>query len=152
VPSGAGGRFIIKHINMAKNKSHKWLVRLLQVHESTRYVENEDDLPDEQVRDLAQDSEEVGLDYSRTLDGAEFPVEKLDPGYRPPWTVSRAIVEFAGGDPTYEHPVYRREDWRQEVMARNIINTGYWDWVVNRLEDEEDEQECEEKPCINEGE
>ena len=32
-----------------------------------------------------------------------------------------------------EHPVYTREEWRDEVGNRDTI-LGYWDWVLHQVE------------------
>jgi len=37
-----------------------------------------------------------------------------------------------------QHPIYTLKEWREEVMAGDTLS-GYWDWVVSRLEFEQDE-------------
>ncbi len=37
-----------------------------------------------------------------------------------------------------EHPVYTRDDWRQEVAEENTLR-GYWDWVAAQLESAQDD-------------
>ncbi len=37
-----------------------------------------------------------------------------------------------------EHPVYTRDDWRQEVGEENTLR-GYWDWVAAQLETAQDD-------------
>lgn len=36
-----------------------------------------------------------------------------------------------------EHPDYLREDWQVEAGMGNT-QLGYWDWVLHRIEGEED--------------
>lgn len=44
------------------------------------------------------------------------------------------------GDHWAEHPDFTHADWAQEAAELNTLN-GYWDWVVNEIEQRQDEIE-----------
>jgi len=48
------------------------------------------------------------------------------------------IMEAHGGF-WGEHPDYPVEDWQHEVR-NDDTRVGYWEWVVNRVDDAEDDE------------
>ena len=44
--------------------------------------------------------------------------------------------KYAGEDGSWgQHPIFRRQEWREEVANDNTLQ-GYWSWVVSKLEEE----------------
>ena len=44
--------------------------------------------------------------------------------------------KYAGEDGSWgQHPIFRRQEWREEVANDDTLQ-GYWAWVVSKLEED----------------